>query len=208
MRKFTPEEDKFLLGNYTITPAKRMSKILGRSESTARQRMKLLGIIVPPEIVAKFKADSQIKKGSISHNLGRKQVDYMTTSAIEKTKATRFKKGQLPHNTKADLEITTRLDNRGIPYRFIRINLATWIPFHRYTWEQSNGKIPSKMKLIFKDGNTMNCSIENLELLTPGDLMKRNSYHNLPKPLANLVQLRGALNKKINKRIKDLENEK
>lgn len=32
MRFFTPKEDKFLRDNFTTIPAKRMAKILGRSE--------------------------------------------------------------------------------------------------------------------------------------------------------------------------------
>ena len=39
MRKFTPAEDRFLLENYLTIPAKRMGKILGRTEGTARQEL-------------------------------------------------------------------------------------------------------------------------------------------------------------------------
>ncbi|NII81698.1 MULTISPECIES: hypothetical protein [unclassified Pedobacter] len=102
MRKFTPEEDKYLRDNYLSIPAKRMSKNLGRSESSARQRMALLGIVVPVHITEKFKLESRIKPGNIPPNKGKKQTDYMSAEAIERTKATRFNKGNEPHNTKHD----------------------------------------------------------------------------------------------------------
>lgn len=200
---FTKKEDKFLKDNYLTIPAKTMSKMLGRTEATARQRMALLGIKVPVEVVERFRKESQFKKGSVPPNKGKK----MPPGVYEAVKRTMFKKGNLPQNTKNDLDISIRTDKRGINYKFIRISKAKWIPLHRFNYEKVNGKIPAKMKLIFIDRDTMNCNIENLKLVTPGELMKLNSYHNLPKPLAHIVQLRGALNRQINKH-KKLLNEK
>jgi hypothetical protein len=39
--------------------------------------------------------------------------------------------------------------------------------------------------------------------MSRAESMRRNSYHNYPKELAQLIQLRGALNRKINASIKD-----
>ena len=63
MRKFTQEEDDFIRENYLTIPTKRISKILGRSDGCARQRMRILGLAVPPEVKQKFIEDSYIKKG-------------------------------------------------------------------------------------------------------------------------------------------------
>lgn len=202
MRLFTVDEDQFLKDNYLCIPAKRMSKMLGRSESAARQRMKLLGLVVPAETIKKFKHDSQFSKGNPSFNSGKKQSEYMSEDAIERSKKNCFKSGHLPHNTRSDFEISIREDNRGVKYKFIRIGLSKWIPLHRHNWIIANGEIKRDLKLIFKDGDTMNCDLENLELLTAAELMKRNSYHNYPQPIPKLIQLRGALNRRINKCIK------
>lgn len=205
MRLFTPKEDKFLWNNYMAIPAKRMAKMLNRCEGTARQRMKKLGITVPPEIIEKFKQGSYIKKGNVPLNKGKKLTDYVSQESIERMKGTQFKKGQLPQNTKTDLSISIRTDNRGVRNKFIRISLSKWIPLHRYNWEKENGKIPAKQKLIFKDGNTMNCEIDNLELLTSAELMRRNSFHNnYPKEICLAIQLQGVLNRQINKHLKKL----
>lgn len=207
MRRFTPEEDKFLLDNYLTMPTKRMAKELGRTDSTARQRLHLLGVVVPPEIGEVFRKQSQIKKGTVPPNKGEKQSDYMSADSIARARATCFKKGNLPQNTKNDMDISIRTDRRGVDYKFIRVSLGEWIPLQRYVWEKAHGPLPKGMKVIFKDGNPLNCDLDNLEALSSAELMKRNSYHNYPQPIAQVIQLRGALNRKINNQIKRMKNE-
>src|ERR1044072_2449531 len=98
MRRFTAEEDQFLRDNYLTMPAKKMAKALGRKDCTARQRLQLLGLTVPPDIVEIFRQQSYIKKGAIPHNRDRKQTEYMSAEAIAKTKETKVKKGNLTPN--------------------------------------------------------------------------------------------------------------
>lgn len=203
--RFTETEDDFIKVNYLTIPAKRIAKMLGRSEGTARQRMKLLGIIVPPEIVQKFREDSYIKKGAISFNKGKKQIEYMSKEAIEASKVTRFKKGSIPHNAKdKNGVVSIRPDKRSVNYKFIRVSLGKWEPLARVNWEKANGPIPKNMKIIHKDGDTLNCNLSNLELLTPGELMKRNSLHNLPEDISKTILLGAALTRKINRKTKKL----
>lgn len=199
MRKFTKKEDNFLRDNYKEIPAKQMSRMLNRSENSARQRMALLGLVVPKEITEKFKQQSQYKKGTTPKNKGKKWSDFMSKKGMANSKKTTFKKGNLPHTTLFDGCITVRTDQRGIKYKFIRVAKAKWVPLQRRVWEQKKGKIPKGCKIIFKDKNPMNCNIGNLKMVTCKELMLLNSVHNLPKPLALAVQLRGALNRQINK---------
>jgi len=204
MKFFTKKEDQYLRDNYLTTPSCAMSRVLGRCKSSARQRLNVLGLIVPRESVEEFKKYSHFKKGVPASNKGLKQSQYMSTAAIEKVSHTWFKVGKNPHNTKSDGEITMRLDKTKKRYQFIRVSEANWIPLHRHNWMQVHGAIPKALKLAFKDGDTLNCSIDNLELVTAAELMKRNSFHNYPKPLALMVQLRGALNRQINKQSKTI----
>lgn len=204
MNHFTKKEDQYLRDNYLLLPSCAMSRMLERSKSSARQRMKLLGIKVPAELIEQFKKQSHFKVGIPASNKGLKQTQYMSAAAIEKVSKSWFKPGANPSNTKHDGVITMRLDKTKKRYQFIRVSEANWIPLHRHNWMQINGAIPNGMKLIFKDGDTLNCSINNLELLTAAELMKRNSLHNYPKPLAMMVQLRGALNRQINKQSKTI----
>lgn len=208
MKRFTPEEDQFLIDNYLTIPATSLSRMLGRAKAVARQRMAILGLVVPADVIQRFKDESRIKPGNVPFNKGKKQSDFMAQEAIERIRATQFRKGNLPHNTKADFEISIRADKRGVKYKFIRTGLGKWIGLHRYKWEEVYGPIPPKMNLVFKDGDTFNCDISNLELLSNEDLMRRNTVHNYPKPITQAIQLRGALNRQINKHLKKLSNEK
>jgi hypothetical protein len=68
----------------------------------------------------------------------------------------------------------------------------------------AHGEYPPKgMALIFKDGNKLNCEIENLELVSRKDLMLRNNVHQYGPEIAQLVQLRGAITRQINRKEKN-----
>jgi hypothetical protein len=74
----------------------------------------------------------------------------------------------------------------------------TWVYVHRYEWERAFGPIPKTHALTFKDGDKTNVSLDNLELRTKREIMLRNSVHNLPPELVEVIQLQGALKRKIN----------
>ena len=191
-------------------PLQEIGRRLNRSRSAARQRAPRIGCIVPTEVRERFQKESRIKKGDVSFNKGKKQSEYMSPEAIAKTAATRFKKGLVPHNTLHDgiIKLRRHKKNSHEEYYYIRVALGKWEPLHRHLWEKANGKIPKGMKLAFRDGNTSNCKLENLELVTAAEMMRRNTVHaNYPKDLCLAIQLSGAMNRKINNRIKTISNE-
>ncbi len=196
---FTEKEDQYIKDNYLTMPIKTIASELGRSGTGINGRMKAMGLEVPADIIEERKQMGRIKPGQTPPNKGKKQTEYMSAEAIERTKATRFKKGNEPHNTLKDGEITVRKDKRGIEYKFIRIKKAEWIPLHRYLWEEANGPIPEGGNIIFKDGNTQNLQLSNLELLTDGQLMKKNTIHRYPDELKDLMRLTSKLNRTIKK---------
>jgi hypothetical protein len=71
-------------------------------------------------------------------------------------------------------------------------------------WIEAHGPVPAGHAVCFKPGRRSTVleeiTLDALDLVHRRDLMQRNSVHRLPKPLAQLVQLRGALNRKINAR--------
>lgn len=89
-----------------------------------------------------------------------------------------FKKGHQPHNTKFDGAISWRrgglTHGRIIKYQYLRISSGKWVLLHRHIWEQANGPIPTNMLVIFKDKDTSNCSLSNLELITTRENALRN----------------------------------
>lgn len=133
-------------------------------------------------------------------NKGLKQEEYMDPETIERTKATRFKKGNKPDNTKYDGAISVRHMDAGdhhIPYKFIRISEGEWVLYHRHIWEKEHRAIPEGMILAFRDGDQMNCSLENLELITMEENMRRNSIMRYPEELRTSMRTLGKLKKKI-----------
>lgn len=168
---FTPKEDQYLRDNYLKIPAKTMSRNLGRSESGARQRMILLGLKVPREITEKFRLDSCFKSGQCPPNKGRKMTEWMSPEAIERTKATRFKKGNVPPNTKYDG--AERICKDG--YIEIRISKGKYVHKHRHEWEKVYGPIPEGLILVCRTENKLNSHPDNWELITRVENMNRNS---------------------------------
>lgn len=197
---FTPEEDSFITENYLTMPIKSMAKKLGRSYTGIRGRLENLNLVIPKEIIEQRKLDSQIKKGNIPKNKGRKQVDYMSPEMIARTARTRFKKGQIPHNTLQDWQESIVKDKRGIPYIKIKVPGERRLIFkHVWLWRESNGKIPKGSIIVFKDKNTMNCVLENLERITKAENMLRNSIQNYPEELREIIVLKRNLERIIKK---------
>lgn len=121
--------------------------------------------------------------GHTPFNNGKKQIEYMSAEAIERTRATQFKKGNVSHNIKHDGAVVKRADG----YVYIRQSTNNWVALHRHLWEMEHGPIPEGMVLIFKNGNAEDCSLENLELITRGENAKRN--HNTDKARITMLNL-------------------
>ena len=51
-----------------------------------------------------------------------------------------------------------------------------WVLKSHYIWEKHNGKIPKNHCVVFKDGNMLNCDINNLELIDYTDKIIFNHY--------------------------------
>lgn len=197
-KRFTPEEDEFLKKNYLEIPAKRMAIMLGRHENTARQRMEILNILPPPEVIEKFKIESRFKKGITPANKGKKQTEYMTEEGIRISSATRYKKGNRPHNTKEGTGIIiTKTDHRGLKYKVIKIADAHWEFLHRHIYEKEYGPIPKGKILVFKNGNQMDCRIENFELITKAENLERNSDRHYSPEMKQAIRTLNKFKKKI-----------
>lgn len=181
-----PEEDKFIKKNYLKLPINTIAKILSntiqpRSKTFVNTRMARMNLIRPRKLIEKFKRDSRIKPGNVPPNKGKKQKDYMSKEAIKRTKATRFKKGQIPHNAIGfkDGDITIRHDHPNRkntkPHKYIRLALGVWKELQIVNWEKKHGPIPKGFILACKDGDTLNCKTSNWYLMSMADNVRRNS---------------------------------
>lgn len=142
----------------------------------------------------------RFKPGSKSWNAGKK------IGSKGRSAETQFRAGQPAPNTKPlgserlmDGYLQRKMTETGYPPR-------DWVPVHVMLWTEHHGPVSEKHCVLFKDGNKANIVIENLECLSRSALMRRNSVHNLPKELVEIVQLRGALTRQINKRSKNVNS--
>ncbi|WP_201271494.1 HNH endonuclease signature motif containing protein [Sinorhizobium medicae] len=112
--------------------------------------------------------------GSLPHNKGKK-MPYHPNSA-----RTRFKKGQLPHNTKylghervsKDGYVEISVDEENPHTGFER----RYVLKHRHLWEKQNGPVPDGMFLKCLDGNKQNTDPSNWELLPRATLPYLNGH--------------------------------
>ena len=80
---------------------------------------------------------------------------------------------------------------------------VNWKPDHVLLWSAVHGPVPPGHALVFRNRDRTDVRLENLECLTRRELMARNTVHNLPKPLAQTIQLLGALNRQVRRRTRE-----
>lgn len=122
----------------------------------------------------------------------------------------RMKATQFQHGVRQGVAVrlykpigTERLSKDGYRERKIHDGLplqSRWRAVHLLLWEAANGPLPKGHAIAFLNGDKGDIRLDNLECITRRELMLRNTVHNYPKPLADAIQLLGALTRQINKR--------
>jgi hypothetical protein len=192
---FTAAQEAKIKDEYLQKPVKRLADETGASFGRIMHFLKRHNLEIPRHIIEQRKRDSQHKKGHIAFNKGKKQAEYMSPENIEKTKATRFKKGDRPANYVTGEFLTTD--------GYIKLSLqgSTQRLKHLYLWEKIHGPLPIGYCLACIDGDRLNCEPRNWELITRGENMLRNSHY---KPSPQLIKTM-ALASKLKRTIKQLE---
>ena len=80
-----------------------------------------------------------------------------------------------------------------------------WKPVHTLLWVAAHGAVPAGHLVVFKPGQKTTelgrITLGRLECISRAENMRRNSLHTtMPPELARLVQLRGVLQRQINRR--------
>lgn len=173
---------------------KKSAKFLASSESGRLKKLTQAG------------AAYRFAKGHVPANAGLHRPGW----SAGRMRETQFKKGQrsgiaaahwMPigsHRINADGYLDRKIRDDGLPQR-------RWVGVHRLIWIAANGPIPPRHVVVFKPGlrttDVEKITLDILELVTREELMRRNSYHtNYPKEIGQLIQLRGAVQRQINRR--------
>jgi Mor family transcriptional regulator len=107
-------------------------------------------------------------------------------------KATRFPKGHKPHNWKPEGSIRTNVDG----YKEIKVG-KKYVLLHRHIYVAQVGEIQNDEVIRFKDGNKTNLDLNNLEKISREEHAIRNSVHNLPEDIKEVVKLKRTITKLI-----------
>ena len=194
IKPLTKKEVEYISENIKEISINQMARKLKRTEKLLSDKLHELGY---SDSIRKHSIDSQRKPGQEPPNKGKK----MSPEIREKVKHTWFPKGHKPHNTLKDGYITIRSEHPDRPggkdYKWIRISEGEWEHLHRFNYRKKYGKIPEGMMVAFKDGDTMNCEPENLELISMEENMMRNTIHNYPEELKKTIRLTAKLKRKI-----------
>lgn len=213
--KWTLEEDALMRLHYPNKSMPELVRLIGRSACSIYNRSHTLNLNKSAEYLASDAAcrlrrgdnvgkEHRFEKGLIPWNKGLKGIN-------RGGKETQFKKGSMPKNTMPIGSL--RITREGILERKISNESGSskkrWRSVHELVWMEVNGEIPKGYICVFKAGMKTNdpdqITADKVECISRAENMKRNSYHRYGKEIASLIQLRGAINRQINKRSKQNE---
>jgi hypothetical protein len=211
-RPWLRADDRALRTLYPHLRSDDVAPILGRTISAVYARARLLGLAKSAAYNASPLSGRNVK-GHAPHGT-----------------RTRFRKGHVPWNTGThfhaggrSVETQFKRGHRSAraaqlyqPIGALRINAdgyvdlkvreapgaKAWRGLHIELWEDARGPVPPGHCLAFRDRDKLNVCVENLELITRAENLRRNSFHRYPQPIPQLIQLRGALTRQINRRLK------
>jgi len=178
--------------------------------------------LTPDQVHTKAHAIGLHKTREFLRELGK----YYAARAPESVKQNRFDKGNIPWNKDKPFpakgrSVDTQFKKHAKPHSYAPIGSERvtkdgylqrkmtdtgyvphdWIYVHHIVWMDAGNPRPNRSEaLVFRDGNKRNFALENLELISRKALMLRNSLHRHGTEIYGVIQLRGALNRIINRR--------
>ena len=224
-RIWAPAEDAMLHRQYATTRTQDLATALGRTLRSVYDRATKLGLHKATE----FKA--AMTRAAISNpaHPGRKHL--FGANAPPWNKGLKGITGTHPNSRRQQYRrgnISGRAAQLCKPINTLRIGRdgllerkvcdtpgpteRRWHPVHRLVWQAAHGPVPAGHIVFFKVGRKSteldDSTLEAVELVTRAENMRRNSVHTqYPPELARLVQLRGALQRQINRKTRNPRDE-
>jgi len=159
---FSPEQIQYLKDNFKSMTNQELADAIGTTKRVIGNKATKLGL--------KGKTHGKTGHYPKDHEPWNKDLKGLWLSHRNQ-----FAKGHLPHNTRPMSDIRVKLDKRsGLSYKEIKVAHGKWVGLNRYIWEHNHGEIPPKHVVIFKDGDQLNCVIENLDCISMSQNSRRN----------------------------------
>ncbi len=202
-KAWQPYELETLREHYATMPMPELLALLpDRTEKSIWSAAKFNNLKRSKELIATYGKAVQTHENVIKHHFKPGLVPWNTgTKGVcgnhPNTKKNQFQKGALPHNTYAENGIITkRTDTNNRTYYWVRIGVAKWQMLHRYMWQHANGEIPNNMIIRFINGNSLDCRLENLEMV-PRALHSIMNNLKVSRELAEVINMATKLTSKI-----------
>ncbi len=205
-KAWTQAEDRQLRALWPDLHAATVARAIGRTENAIRARAVVLGLRKSAAYKSRHQ-DNRWQPGNTPWNKGRKG----STGYHAKTRANWFGKGQQPHNT-LDVGTYRIVPGRGKgPDQLQRKTSTTpgaphkrWTPVTRLVWEAAHGPVPPGHIVIWRDlrlatTELADITADKLVCISRQEHAARNHPASKDPELAKLAQLRGAINRQINR---------
>lgn len=173
MHRYSEEQKKFIIENYKGKYSKELAAMFNQHFNTNITAKEIKNFRNNNKLNSGL--TGQFQKGQVSHNKGKKQTEFMSKEAIERTKATRFKKGNIPKNYRP--VGSERINKDG----YVEVKISDpnkWDTKNRVVYRKYFGEIPEGCKVIYADGNKLNNDPNNLILVSNSEELIMNR-HNL-----------------------------
>ncbi|BBT16256.1 hypothetical protein WP8S17C03_23050 [Metapseudomonas otitidis] len=205
---WSTEDIELLCSRYPEEATEAIALDLGRPISQVYGKARHLGLRKSVEFMASHLARHLDGSQGVEHRF-RKGVKPWNTGlkgqTIGRMAETQFRPGSKPFNwlpigslrTTQDGYLQKKVTDTGYSPK-------DWVGVHILLWIEHNGPVPEKHCVIFKDGNRTNVVLENLELVSRAERMRRNSIHRYPPELKDAIRAVGRLKQAI----REAEHEK
>lgn len=210
-RRWTQEDDDYLIANYANTRNKTLSEKIGRSvgsiENRARQvldirksKAHLTKVTRHRALTCEASKRTQFKKGEVAYAEKRKGKNGNHPNSRKHHFTSKEMSGK---NHPLYLPIGSVSENsHGTP--MIKVSddggyNERWRPLPRVIWEKHKGPIPKGFNVWFKDGDKTNVDINNLELVYFRETWIRNApwAQELPHELVSAIGALATLKKEL-----------
>lgn len=210
-RRWSDAEIAILRERYPDQPTASLLPLLpGRTIKTIQEKSVSIGVHKTREFLAAQGREAMARPGHPAHQTRfvkgapawNKGISYQPGG---RSVDTRFPKGTLSGNAALNKKPLgfERISKDGYLERKINEDRPfnkRWRFVHLILWESVNGPLPEGHALVFRNGDKTDIRLDNLELITRSDLLRRNSTHRYGPDIARLSQLKGAITRQINRR--------
>lgn len=191
MNHWSPEEDAILTELYRQFSAGEIGQRMGRTRQSIKGRVHVLGLKKPEGV-------TNAGRFAAGHPTWNKGMKGLQIGGVE----TQFKPGHLGGRAALIKQPigAERISKDGYLQRKVNddpVFYKRWRFVHVMLWEAEHGPVPAGHALAFKNGDKTDIRLDNLECISRRELMRRNTVHNYPKELVQVIRLKGAITKRI-----------